>query len=404
IAFAHSHGILHRDLKSANVVVGEFGQVTLLDWGLAKRMEDADLEFSRSPLPVGKSAETQVGVRLGTPSFMAPEQASGRPDLVDERTDVWGLSAMLYEILTGQPPFDQGSPEATMESVIDDPLIAPSAIRTEVPMSLSRLCERGLSKSQDSRPSTARELLQEVEQWMDKEAERRMSELARQRLFDLSDDLMFVYDMHSRILWGNAAWLRKLGWPPQERVGEPAETLVHPEDRASQDLRERILGGETVSGHENRILSSDGSYRWYSWSMTPILDEGIVCAVGRDIEVLRKLQDEYRALLDAAPDATVVIDENRVILMANVQLRGLFGYEESELLGQKIEILMPMRFRSSHPAMVGRFFSELNERPIDARSGLLGLRKDGTEFPVAIKLSPVHISGEMRAVAAIRAE
>jgi serine/threonine-protein kinase len=118
-AYAHSRNVIHRDLKPANVMVGAFGEVQVMDWGLAKVLER---EEETSPHPehrsparpfsavrTVRSASTDMGSRrgdvMGTPPYMAPEQAAGQPDRLDERCDVFGLGAILCEILTGQPPY-----------------------------------------------------------------------------------------------------------------------------------------------------------------------------------------------------------------------------------------------------------------------------------------------------------
>ena len=106
VAYAHSQGVLHRDLKGGNVILGDFGEVIVLDWGLAKVLGSNETQVSTAGAEA-ESAEghTMPGVVLGTPGYVAPEQATGRADLIGPRTDVYGLGAILYEILADRPPF-----------------------------------------------------------------------------------------------------------------------------------------------------------------------------------------------------------------------------------------------------------------------------------------------------------
>ncbi len=124
VGYAHSHGVLHRDLKPANVMVGAFGEVQVMDWGLAKvlgREERpappnldavANQTTIRDPRSDSGGSQTQDGTMLGTPAFLAPEQAAGAVDEIDARTDVFGLGAILCVVLTGQPPYVGDSAEA----------------------------------------------------------------------------------------------------------------------------------------------------------------------------------------------------------------------------------------------------------------------------------------------------
>jgi serine/threonine-protein kinase len=121
LAYAHAHDVIHRDLKPANVMVGAFGEVQVMDWGLAKVLTSRDREgaekdagtiIATTRSDAADSGHTQTGTAMGTPAYMSPEQARGEVECIDERADVFGLGALLCEILTGQPPFPGKSSEA----------------------------------------------------------------------------------------------------------------------------------------------------------------------------------------------------------------------------------------------------------------------------------------------------
>ena len=110
LAYAHSRGIIHRDLKPENIVLGDYGEAIVLDWGLAKQIGSADEETA--PVLLTEDAQSQAtrqGATPGTPAYMSPEQAAGRVDLLDQRTDIYGLGTILFEILTGQAPHSSAS-------------------------------------------------------------------------------------------------------------------------------------------------------------------------------------------------------------------------------------------------------------------------------------------------------
>ncbi len=112
IEYAHSLGILHRDLKPGNVMLGNYGETLVVDWGLAKVIGGPEIptvagEKFLKPQALSGSAPTQIGSVFGTPQYMSPEQAAGRQDLVGPQTDIYGLGATLYCLLTGRPPLGE---------------------------------------------------------------------------------------------------------------------------------------------------------------------------------------------------------------------------------------------------------------------------------------------------------
>ena len=253
VAYAHSRGIIHRDLKGQNVVLGDFGEVIVLDWGLAKRVGPDQFEGQEagpstedaSPVPPGPEEGTAItraaaidddftippeqqlddparaaigqgpsangsaqhassahgsahpasstgnrrvpesgagpegtmqGQLLGTPAYMAPEQAQGRHDLVNQRTDIYGLGAILYEILTGRPPFIAPKTSEVIRKVCQEPPIPPRQIVPIIAPGLEAVCLKALRKEKGQRYATAAELAQEVRRWLADEPVKAYSE------------------------------------------------------------------------------------------------------------------------------------------------------------------------------------------------------------------------------------
>jgi tetratricopeptide (TPR) repeat protein len=164
IAYAHSHGILHRDLKGQNVVLGDFGEVFLIDWGLAKPVGEADLTPTPAPAPAGPDQPTRSGAVVGTPAYMAPEVAAGGP--ATKASDVYGLGAVLYAILTGRPPYDGADPWTVVEKVIATDPPPPRAVNPDAPPALEAVCRRAMARDPAGRYGSADELATEVRRWL----------------------------------------------------------------------------------------------------------------------------------------------------------------------------------------------------------------------------------------------
>jgi serine/threonine-protein kinase len=165
VAYAHSRGVVHRDLKGQNVVLGDFGEVIVLDWGLAKVLGKAEGE-PVSLDPVGPHGETVHGQVVGTPGYMSPEQAAGRADLVSERSDVYGLGAILYEILTGEPPFAGEDTDEVIRRVLEESPAPPRALVPKTPPALETVCGKALAKHPAARYGSAAELAGEIRHYL----------------------------------------------------------------------------------------------------------------------------------------------------------------------------------------------------------------------------------------------
>ncbi len=154
ISYAHAQGVIHRDVKPANILVGSFGEVVVLDWGLAKVHGEAPEE--ESELPLGKTAVrmelTQPGRRYGTPLYMSPEQATGDPNL-DERTDVFNLGSVLFEVLTNRNLVWGNDVEEVLTQILERPAPRPRQIAPErnIPTELEAICLKALARDPDDR-------------------------------------------------------------------------------------------------------------------------------------------------------------------------------------------------------------------------------------------------------------
>jgi serine/threonine protein kinase len=172
MAYAHSRNIVHRDLKPANIMVGQFGEVMVMDWGLAFNLRHKEHKFdddseilggvqAKEPEDIGV---TRDGVSLGTPGYMSPEQAGG--ETLDPRTDIFSLGAILMEILVGQTPIQADSNTAAIIATIENRIKKPAEVRSDFPRELGSISEMALAFKADDRYQFANDMLEDLKNYL----------------------------------------------------------------------------------------------------------------------------------------------------------------------------------------------------------------------------------------------
>jgi serine/threonine-protein kinase len=171
VGYAHSRGVLHRDLKPGNVMLGQYGETLLVDWGLAKatgkasrERERPEVESERAPLQPrsGDTGLTIQGLALGTPAYMSPEQARGEFHSLGPAADIYSLGATLYELLTNRVPF----PDADEDAIKSGRFPPPRSVKPTVPRALEAVCLKAMAFGPEDRYASALNVTKEIEQWL----------------------------------------------------------------------------------------------------------------------------------------------------------------------------------------------------------------------------------------------
>jgi tetratricopeptide (TPR) repeat protein/tRNA A-37 threonylcarbamoyl transferase component Bud32 len=171
VAYAHSRGVLHRDLKPGNVMLGKYGETLVVDWGLAKpvgRPESAGSMDERTLRPsagIG-AAGTQAGSAVGTPAYMSPEQAAGRLEQLGPASDVYSLGATLYCLLTGKVPFKGAEAREVLERVQRGEFLPPRRVNATVPPVLEAICLKAMALAPGERYASPKQLADDIEHWL----------------------------------------------------------------------------------------------------------------------------------------------------------------------------------------------------------------------------------------------
>jgi len=226
-------------------------------------------------------------------------------------------------------------------------------------------------------------------------------------IIDSSNNAILAMTLDGVITGWNRGADRIYGYTADEAVGTQVSVLIHGErPNEMNEILDSIRNGERVEHYETFRRRKDGRVIAVSLAVSPICDAGgeIIGAssISRDVTGRIRVEDQFRDLLESAPEAMVIAKSGGEIRLVNAQAEHLFGYNREELLGQPVEILVPERHRGRHQGHRDGFFSAPRVRPMGAGMELFGRRKNGTEFPVEVSLSPLMTDRGLLVSTAVR--
>jgi len=228
-------------------------------------------------------------------------------------------------------------------------------------------------------------------------------------LLESMPDSIIMVNMTGRIVLANSQAEKLFGYAPGALRGQLIEILLPERFRGGHVAHRSYYFGaprtrEMGAGLELYGLRRDGTEFPVEISLSPLAtEEGtMTMSAIRDLGQRRRAEKKFRGLLESAPDAIVIVDQAGEIVLVNSQTERLFGYPREELLGKKVEILVPPRYGAVHPQYRDGFFKNARTRPMGAGLELFGVRRDGSEFPVEISLSPLETEEGLLVSSAIR--
>jgi serine/threonine protein kinase len=348
IQYAHSKKILHRDIKPSNIMVGPYGETLVVDWGLAKLLdepveESMTADFARALGSGSGSTPTQVGGTVGTPNYMSPEQAAGKLDEIGTRTDVYLLGATLYQILTGRPPHQADSVAMLLKQVGQGRLTPPREFATKLSPALEAICLKAMAANPADRYADANEIADDINRWMADQPVSIHSDGLSVRLnrwmrhhrtatatIVVATILLSIGGILGSILW-NEAQLRRFQ-ANNERVSKQLQRKLNEQQRIAElattaNAAAALAGKEIARGSYNSALQ-------ILQSVLPGIESEVELVetserVGRQADRLAAIVDFYR-LADETDEQNILSRDTKALMAGTEALKRLGVWDRQD--------------------------------------------------------------------------
>ncbi len=281
VAYAHSMNIVHLDIKPANIMIGSFGEVHLMDWGSARHL-DSDGKYEALGMIQKTGSEPKDLTRMvgGTLEYLAPEQAKG--GRLDKRTDVFALGATLCHIITQSPPYSEKDRFRAYQKAADGDLLPAymDLVQSHADPMLVQLAISCLQVDPLNRPRDAYEVANSMAAFRESSLVQFQSDMSR--FFELSPDLFCIASLDGYFRRINSNFSTVLGHSNSDLIAKPFLEFVHPDDhQETLNAMQCLNEGKPVIRFGNRYRTASGSYVRLEWTAKSIPEEGIVFAVAR---------------------------------------------------------------------------------------------------------------------------
>jgi len=314
IAYAHSRGVLHRDLKPDNIMVGTFGEVLVMDWGVSRVLSDQTESVILEQLGLDESiptapginsvevAKTLDGVLIGTPGYMSPEQTMLGTESLDFRADIFSLGTILFEILIGEAAFAHGNRLARMMATVSGPEPDPKELARQngrdLAEPLAQICRRAIARDREQRYRTVNELSTALEAWLD-------GSEGRQRAAQHLDQARALWAEHQETTWTESRLRADLGdleaktatWAPLEEKGELLSTRAK---QQAANARRAVLFGQTVAACERALSHAPNDTKVRSFLASVYWSRLEDAEANLEAETIPFLEGQIRAYDDGA--------------------------------------------------------------------------------------------------------